>query len=149
GTVAFLRLRFRFVSNFVERWADWQAERARMRALQKAEQKKAKTLRRQTIVTDKPPDVASRSKADTASTSVEREEPRRETVVATVAETTRSFILPRRKATAAASVSASAEFPSTALLHAPSAAISVNEDELRQRARQIEEKTREFEVVGT
>src|SRR5262249_9565135 len=56
-------------------------------------------------------------------------------------------ILPKRK-TSAASLS-STEFPSTSLLRAPAAAIAVKEDELRQRARLIEEKAREFEVEGT
>src|SRR5262249_35228214 len=41
------------------------------------------------------------------------------------------------------------KFPSTSLLQAPPAAITDKEDELRQRARLIEEKAREFEVEGT
>ena len=46
-------------------------------------------------------------------------------------------------------VAPSAEFPATTLLHAPPAAIAVDENELRKRAKQIEEKAREFEVAGT
>ncbi len=41
------------------------------------------------------------------------------------------------------------EFPATSLLRAPAAAFAINEDELRERARLVEEKAREFEVIGT
>src|SRR5207302_10751400 len=67
--------------------------------------------------------------------------PKEEPVVA--ASTTRPA--PRPKAKPADS---STEFPPTTLLHAPAAAIAVDEGELRQRARLIEEKAREFEVEG-
>src|SRR5438876_11474742 len=40
------------------------------------------------------------------------------------------------------------EFPSLTLLRLPAAAIAVDEDELRERARLIEKKVREFEAVG-
>src|SRR5439155_10853682 len=50
--VAVLKPRFQFVSSFVERWADWQADRARQRELRRA-QKKEKIPKRQTIITDK------------------------------------------------------------------------------------------------
>jgi len=54
--------------------------------------------------------------------------------------------MPRRKAAAAAT---STEFPPLSLLRAPAAAFSVDEDELRARARLLEEKAREFEVEGS
>ena len=138
GAVAFLQPRFRFVSNLAEQWSAWQAERARVRAIQRAELKKQKTLKKQTIVTEKgdtgaAPSAPNREDGGTAPVS-----PRQPVVAPAVA--------PKRKAS---SVAASTEFPSTTLLHAPPAAISIHEDELRQRARLIEQKTREFEVEGT
>ena len=63
--------------------------------------------------------------------------------VAPAAEPVRTQIVSKRKAVAA---TASAEFPSTALLHAPEAAIAIDEDELRQRARLIEVMTRNMQV---
>jgi S-DNA-T family DNA segregation ATPase FtsK/SpoIIIE len=54
GAVTFLKPHFRFVSNLSERWSNWQEERARQKALQKPDTKKEKTLKKQTIVTEKP-----------------------------------------------------------------------------------------------
>jgi S-DNA-T family DNA segregation ATPase FtsK/SpoIIIE len=137
GAIAFLKPRFRFVSSISERWSEWRA-----RAAQTAELKKQKTPKKQTIVTEK----AKRAEEPQAV----KEERRREPVVAAastpVTEAPRPVVMPKRKA---APVATSAEFPSTALLASAQAAISVDEDELRQRARQIEEKAREFEVEGT
>jgi len=132
--VVLLKPRFSFVSNLNEQWTKWQTERARANAIQKTEIKKEKTLRKQTIVTERDEGAAPT-------------EPRREPVVAAAAEAVRATILPRRKPSAAGL--SSTEFPSTSLLQAPPAAITVKEDELRQRARLIEEKAREFEVEGT
>src|SRR5262249_43481453 len=58
GAVTFLKPRFRFVSNWSERWSDWQAERARARAAQQAEPKKEKTPKKQSIITEKTKPVA-------------------------------------------------------------------------------------------
>ncbi len=133
--IEFLKPRFRFVSDLADRWSEWQAERAHARAAWQAEPKREKTPKKQTIITDKidkasappVPPVAARTEASAAPTVI-------------------PVAPPKRKA---AAVAASTEFPSTALLHAPAAAVSVDEDELRQRARRIEEKAREFEVEGT
>jgi len=143
SVIAFLKPRFRLVSEAAEKWMQWQGERARERAAEKAEVKKEKTLRKQTIVTEQAPDPAGRSKAQHATA---HSEARREPMVASASEPARPAIFSKRKATA---TPASTEYPSTALLHASTAAIAINEDELRQRARLIEEKTREFEVEGT
>jgi DNA segregation ATPase FtsK/SpoIIIE, S-DNA-T family len=137
----FLKPRFQFVSSLSERWAEWKAERAR--AALDPEPKKEKTLKKQTIVTEKPRRIDER--ADDVIAPPSRIEP----VVAT-APASRAA-----KAAAAASTKSKNkeispnEFPSTTLLRAPAAAIAVNEDELRERARLVEEKAREFEVVGT
>jgi S-DNA-T family DNA segregation ATPase FtsK/SpoIIIE len=140
GTVAFLKPRVRFISRMAERWAGWQTERARARALRR-ELERAKTPKRQMIVTEKPAEPFPRTKAEEPALQVARGE----AAVASTAEP-RAPILPKRKVAAAG---VSAEFPSTTLLHAPPAAISIDEDALRQRARLIEEKAREFEVEGT
>jgi S-DNA-T family DNA segregation ATPase FtsK/SpoIIIE len=137
----FMKPRFQFVSTLSERWAEWKAARAR--AALEPEPKKEKTLKRQTIITEKP------KRADEPD-EVIAPLSRKEAVVATAP--------PVRAAKVATSASArgknkettnSNEFPSTALLRSPAAAIAVNEDELRERARLVEEKAREFEVIGT
>jgi S-DNA-T family DNA segregation ATPase FtsK/SpoIIIE len=140
STITFLKPRFSFVSNLSERWVAWKDERARARAA-KSELKKEKTPKKQTIVTDK------REKTrDEGSAPSSRSSRRPEPVVAPVTEAARAAVATKRKAGPTA---ASAEFPSSTLLYAPPGAIAVDEDELRQRARLIEEKTREFEVEGT
>jgi S-DNA-T family DNA segregation ATPase FtsK/SpoIIIE len=136
----FLKPRVQFVSTLSARWSEWKAARAR--AALEPEPKKEKTPKRQTIVTEKPKRV---DEPDDVIARPSRIEP----LVATAA--------PARAAKGAAAAPAKAknretnpnEFPSTALLRAPAAAISVNEDELRERARLVEEKAREFEVIGT
>ena len=141
----FLKPRFRLVSGVVERWAEWQAERARLKASERAEVKKERTLKKQTIVTEEAPAHPPwRSRADSRTVPSES---RREPVVAAATEMARPSIFPKRKATAAAP--ASAEYPSTLLLNSCPAEIAINEDELRKRARLIEEKAREFEVEGS
>jgi S-DNA-T family DNA segregation ATPase FtsK/SpoIIIE len=117
-----LKPRLRFLSALSERWAT-------RKAVKEAEPKKEKPIQKQTIVTEK-----------SAPRPVER--PKEEPVVADLSP--RPAAKPKAKPAAASST----EFPPTTLLHAPAAAISVDEDELRQRARMLEEKAREFEVAG-
>ena len=135
SATAFFKARFRFAAGWSERWSAWQDERVRARAIQ-AEVKKEKTLKKQSIISERA------RAAETPTPS----ETRRETVVAAADEPTRPTIAAKRKAM---TVAPSAEFPATTLLHAPPAAIAVDENELRKRAKQIEEKAREFEVAGT
>ena len=141
GTVSFLKPRFRFVSRISERWADWKAGRVEQRELRSIDLKKDRALKKQMILTEKPVKAIER----TPEPAVLREsrESRPEAVVAT---SVRSLVMPRRKAAAAAT---STEFPPLSLLRAPAAAFSVDEDELRARARLLEEKAREFEVEGS
>src|SRR5262249_18162940 len=54
----------------------------------------------------------------------------------------------RQPAPSRSAPSTPADVPSTALLKAPAASIRINEEELRERALMIEQKTREFEVEG-
>ncbi len=123
--VGILKRRFRFVSAFAERWSQWRAARA----IEVEAPKREKTPKKQTIVTEKPNPV---------------EEPQQPQAVVTPASRL-APAPPKRKSPP----SMAAEFPATALLHAPPAAVTVDEEELRERARSIEEKAREFEVEGT
>jgi S-DNA-T family DNA segregation ATPase FtsK/SpoIIIE len=128
--VAILKPRFHFVGTLAERWAEWQANRAREKELKRTESRKEKTLKKQTIVTEKSRPV---------------EQPSVEPVPAVVAGFSPRPALKRKSS---GSQPTSTEYPSTALLHSPAAAIAIDEDELRSRARLIEQKAREFEVEG-
>jgi S-DNA-T family DNA segregation ATPase FtsK/SpoIIIE len=139
SAVAFLKPRFSFVSAIAERWTEWQTERARLKALKAAEPKKEKTPKKQTIMTEKS------QRAEPEEVKAEAH-PERRTSVVPIAETTRPVTPTKKKTT---TTPTSTEYPSTTLLVSPRAAISIDEEELRQRARLIEEKTREFEVEGT
>src|SRR2546422_1072373 len=140
--VAILKPRFRFVGTLAEQWADWQAGRAREKAA-RAETKKEKTLKKQTIVTDKAAPVVP---AETVVAGVGAGFSRRGPAATTGPAEAGPYTISKRKS--AAVQPASTEFPSTALLHSPAAAIAIDEDELRSRARLIEKKAREFEVEG-
>ncbi len=140
--VAILKPRFRFVGTLAEQWADWQAGRAREKAA-RAETKKEKTLKKQTIVTDKAAPVV---RAETVVAGVGAGFSRRGPAATTGPAEAGPYTISKRKS--AAVQPASTEFPSTALLHSPAAAIAIDEDELRSRARLIEKKAREFEVEG-
>src|SRR2546425_1926003 len=117
-----LKSRFRFVSMVSERRAERKAARLREKALRESGPTKEKTPKSQTIMTEK-------------AELKEIEEPG-------------EVLSPIRKPKTSQPAPLPPEFPSTSLLHPPAAAIAVDEDELRQRARLIEEKAREFEVVG-
>src|SRR6185295_14202241 len=125
GAVTFLKPHFRFVSNLSERWSNWQEERARQKALQKPDTKKEKTLKKQTIVTEKPRHIEEPAALlDEPEYQVEPK-PRME---ALVAAPTRPIAAPRRKAFAGTTQT---EFPPTSLLRAAAAPFSVDENELR------------------
>lgn len=124
--VDMLKPRLRFIGRLNEWWAGLQAERAREKEMLKTEPKREKTPKQQTIVTEKP------------------KPPEPEPVAAASIPRTLSPIEGRRK-----SARPAAEFPSPGLLSSAAAAIAINEDELRERARLIERKAHEFEVLGT
>ena len=134
--VEILKPRFSFVSNLAERWAERKAERLRERAIQEQEARKEKPIKKQTIVTEKPPPMVA-----------EGPPPREQPLVAAATPLTASA-RPVARSKPKQSGASAPEFPSTTLLNSPAAAIKVNEDELRQHARSIEEKAREFEVEG-
>jgi DNA segregation ATPase FtsK/SpoIIIE, S-DNA-T family len=132
--VTLVKPRLRSVCELVaQRWADWQEERALARESLRVEQKKEKTLKQQNIVREKPPNP---------------EPPQHEVKSINVAPRS-AHAEPKRKGEASARALSSSEYPSTSLLNAPAAAFAINEDELRDRARLIEEKAHEFEVLGS
>ena len=134
--LAILKPRFAFVSNLSERWAARKTLRAHQAAVEVAESRKEKPVRKQTIVTEKPEVVEPVLPALSGKRT-------REQAVATGEG---PAVAPLRKPK---TLPANPEFPSAALLQMPAAAIQVDKDELRLRARSIEEKAREFEVEGT
>src|SRR5256712_4022171 len=127
-----LKSRFHFVPALLESWAERKAEKLREKALKEAQPKREKSPKSQTIFTEKETSSPSGRAGRDDSTDV------------TPGEGAAPILKPK----AAKSPAPRPEFPSTALLHLPAAAIAVDEDELRERARLIEKKAREFEAVG-
>src|SRR5881296_2341428 len=126
-----LKSRFHFVPALLESWAGRKAEKLREKALKEAQPKREKSPKSQTIFTEK----------ETSSPSARAG---RDSTAVTPGEGSAPILKPK----SAKSPAPRPEFPSTTLLHLPAAAIAVDEDELRERARLIEKKAREFEAVG-
>ena len=137
--VTFLKPRFQFVSSMAERWAEWQADRARQRELRRA-QKREKSPKRQTIITEK-------SKPAEAVVAAEAK-PFARRAAASV-EAGRGEVSMVASKPKAARPSTSPAFPPTSLLHPPAGSVHIDEAALRERARLIEKKALEFEVEGT
>jgi DNA segregation ATPase FtsK/SpoIIIE, S-DNA-T family len=130
--IGILKPRFGFVSTLSQRWAGRRAQRREQAAVEAEEPKKEKPVRKQTIVTEKPeaPFPAGRGGHDSEAATAE------------------GFSVVPSRQLKIPKTPPNPEYPSPGLLRLPAAAIKVNEDELRQRARSIEEKAREFEVQG-
>jgi len=130
-----LKPRFGFVSRWSDRYRSWQEERKQEAARRKTEERKAP--KRQIIVSPKesakpasdtePVPIAPRQKGATQPTPI-------------APRTVPSAVRP--------APSGPTDLPSTSLLVAPMALGKIDEEELRERALQIEKKTREFEVEG-
>src|SRR5438552_1544514 len=127
-----LKSRFHYVPVRLESWAERKAEKLREKALKEAQPKREKSPKSQTIFTEKETSSPSGRAGRDDSTAV------------TPGEGSAPILKPK----SAKSPAPRPEFPSTTLLHLPAAAIAVDEDELRERARLIEKKAREFEAVG-
>src|SRR5262245_30273814 len=136
SAVVFLKPRFHFVSVLAERWAERKAKTAKSE-----NERKEKSPKKQLIITEKPHIEAPVPANAPPSGRGWREAPSEGLIAAP----------PKTKAPKPAKTPAptNTEFPSTSLLHAPKAAIKIDEEELRTRARLIEEKSREFDVVGS
>lgn len=131
-----LKARFQFVSGWVERWEEYRASRAREDARRKTEERKAPKKQTLAATPVKEQTLEEIKKPKTPPPSL--------TPIAREAAQT----APKARSGAAGKQSPATEFPSTALLNPPAASIKVQEDELRSRARLIEEKAREFMVEG-
>jgi S-DNA-T family DNA segregation ATPase FtsK/SpoIIIE len=139
---AILKPRLSFVSRLSERWAERKA-RLEQKAAEAAELKREKPIRKQTIVTEKSASPPGTRSASPIGRSLDRGQRDNEAVALGEGPA------PVKHLKAPKTVPLNPEFPSSGLLRPPAAAIKVDEDELRQRARSIEEKAREFEVAGS
>src|SRR5262245_15848094 len=124
-----LQPRFHFVPALLESWTERKAEKLREKALKQSQSKREKSPKSQTILTEK---------------SSPSERGGRDSTAVAPGE---SLAMPRNIQSSKPGPHAP-EFPALTLLHPPSAAIAVDEDELRERAHLIEKKVREFEAVG-
>src|SRR5947199_1723563 len=124
-----LQSRFHFVPALLESWTESKTARLRQKELKQTESKKEKSPKSQTIFTEKSSPSGRGGRDSTAVAPGE------------------GLALPRN-IKSSKPVPHAPEFPSLTLLRLPAAAIAVDEDELRERARLIEKKVREFEAVG-
>jgi S-DNA-T family DNA segregation ATPase FtsK/SpoIIIE len=141
--IGVLKPRFQFVAAWVQRWEEYRADRAREKARQRSAERKAP--RKQVLA------AVSQSKEPQNIEEPRKPKPVSAPVTPIAAAPEALPVPPRPRAAAAPAPAAQgsvAEFPPTTLLHTPAAQIKVNEDELRNRARLIEEKAREFLVEG-
>src|SRR5579883_1741623 len=111
---AFLKPRFQFISAWSERWAEWKEERAR--AAQQPEPKKEKTLKRQTIVTDKTKRVVAEPPEDIELDEEPPARPSRSEPVVAGFNPKPSAPKPSKSKPAPTPAFNAAEFPSTSLL---------------------------------
>src|ERR1051326_7288317 len=131
--IAILKSRFGSVSALWQRWASLTEKGREQTGVAAEETRKEKPIRKQTIVTELPSPPSGRGSLDSKA-------------VATGEGLSHAPIRPLK---IPKPLLPNPEFPSPALLRPPAAAFKVHEDELRQRARSIEEKAGEFEVQGT
>jgi len=132
-----LKPRFTFVSRWADRWSEWKAESEREESRRKLEEKK--TPKRQLIVTQR---EQPKPEPKVEYKPVVPEKPARSTPAAVpVAPVT----VTRRSESATTKTT---DFPPTTLLHQPIAQGKVDEQEVRARAKLLEQKTREFQVDG-
>ena len=133
-TIESLRHRLRFVIVWQQQAIEWVEERSKERARRRIEQKKAQA----TVVTQARPKAAKSRDVGSPRTSKQR-----------VAQQPSLIPIDEPVVTEMEPVSPkTVNFPSPELLLPPEDQIPVDEEELRERADQIEEKTKEFEVVG-
>jgi DNA segregation ATPase FtsK/SpoIIIE, S-DNA-T family len=135
--------RVEFISGFATRYAEWKS-----RTEKEAEERKTalrKAPKHQTMMT---PPVPVRAEEEPAFVRKPRPvtpqplAPASQTMPVPIAPKTPVAVSPKRDGKTVG------DFPPTSLLHEPPAQIHVDEDELRQRARMLEQKTGEFEVAG-
>jgi S-DNA-T family DNA segregation ATPase FtsK/SpoIIIE len=137
-----MKPRLRFVSAWSDRYRKWQEERAQERERKRTELRKAP--KKQSVITSKePPQLAPEPQPLPLLT--QKTTPERTPVMRRTPAPIASTVVPEP---AKILSTGPTDLPSSALLHPAVAAVQINEDELRARAVQIEQKTREFEVEG-
>jgi S-DNA-T family DNA segregation ATPase FtsK/SpoIIIE len=148
-SVAFLRLRLGFLESWKERWQAWQKARAKEKerlALDKKLQQDAGESRPATVITQS---VAELKEKGTASAKRVPKEPspRDMDFSEPVPQITEKRIQVE-KARVIATGTHDFVFPAASMLRPPGSQEAVDEKELMQRAEQIMEKCKEFEVHG-
>jgi DNA segregation ATPase FtsK/SpoIIIE, S-DNA-T family len=145
------RPRFGFVARIADRYRAWQDQRVREEEQQRQEDRKAP--RKQVIVT--PQEVPAPLKAAptaVAPAPVFKPIPRPAPAEVPITEfDDEGPITPKktRSRMVSPAPSTATTFPSTSLLNAAISRTEVNEEELRSRAKLLEQKAAEFEVVGS
>jgi S-DNA-T family DNA segregation ATPase FtsK/SpoIIIE len=133
-TTSVLRPRLQFLSAWRRQTVEWFEERTRERARRRIELKKLQA----TVITKPKPTPAKSAEAPQEAAKKQRVAPQPSLIPIDEPVVTEMETVPLK----------SVNFPSSDLLLAPEAPFPVDEDELRERADLIEEKTKEFEVTG-
>ena len=143
-----LRPRFAFIGRMADRYRTWQEQRMLEEAQRRTEERKAP--KKQVIVTPQEKPAPAKATVAIAPAPPIKPIPRPEPEVPITEFDEDGPIAPKRSRAKASAPAPSgpANFPSTTLLHPAIARGEVNEEELRARARLLEQKAAEFEVVG-
>ncbi|HEX4998992.1 MAG TPA: DNA translocase FtsK [Terriglobia bacterium] len=154
-----LKPRFAFVSRWADRYNAWREERVRREAQRKTEEKKAP--KKQVIVTprvsvpvvaddeEEKPAAPARSQSAVAAEPRRPAKPAQPSLPAFNPQSSRPVPAVVPTSTLPPSRAPESNLPSTTLLHPAIAMAKLNEEELRQRAAQLEQKAREFDVEGS
>jgi len=149
--LAKLRPRFAFVGRLADRYRTWQEQRVIEEQQRRTDERKAP--KKQVIVTPQETPAPARATVVESPSHALKPIPRPAPEVPITEFDEHGPITPKRgrsKSPApAASPSTSTNFPPTSLLHPAIARGEVNEEELRSRAKLLEQKAAEFEVVGS
>jgi DNA segregation ATPase FtsK/SpoIIIE, S-DNA-T family len=145
--------RVAFIGRARDRYRNWQEQRRAEQEMRRIEDRKARA--RQVVVTPKERPAPLPKPAEQAPISVSQQQVIRQIPRHTPAGITDhdEEAPPAKKGKTSKSSSpepaSTADFPSTSLLRSAIGAVDVNEEELRARAKLLEQKAGEFEVVGT
>jgi S-DNA-T family DNA segregation ATPase FtsK/SpoIIIE len=142
--------RVEFISGFATRYAEWKLEKEREAAERKTAERKAP---KHQVMMSQPAPARTVDRADRAAER-DIEEPavirRPRATLPTPAPAPPVPIAPKATVVGPSKRDSKTvgDFPPTLLLHEPPAQIHVDEEELRQRAKMLEQKTGEFDVAG-
>jgi DNA segregation ATPase FtsK/SpoIIIE, S-DNA-T family len=149
-----LKPRFAFISAWIDRYADWQAERKAADLRRKAEQRKIPKKQMIAQMKERVVTTAKDVEPEIAFPPEPTQELPRVYKPASIIAPSQLASAPRAavamaKTTTKPGETTLAQLPPTNLLNVPVALAPINEEELRQRALSVESKCREFEVDGT